>query len=76
MLPPLEGALPGRAEAELEAQDLSVSRASPPEGALQGQTSTGRLFQTIQIQGNYYDLNNKAHTVSDKFCHEDKIALL
>ena len=73
MLRPLEGVLLGRAgEVEvLEAQDPSVNPASrPAEGVLQDRTSTGRLFRTIPLQGDYQDLNNKVHTVSDKFCHK------
>ena len=67
MLRPLEGVLLGRAGEVLEAQDPSVNPASRPEGVLQDRTSTGRLFRTIPLQGDYYDLNNKVHTVSDKF---------
>ena len=70
MLRPLEGVLQGRAGEVLEAQDLSVNPASRPEGVLQDRTSTGRLFRTIPLQGDYYDLNNKVHTVSNKFCHK------
>ena len=55
MLRPLEGVLLGRAgEVEvLEAQDLSVNPASRPEGVPQDRTSTGRLFRTIPLQGDY-----------------------
>ena len=62
MLRPLEGVLLGRAGEVLEAQDLSVNPASRPEGVLQDRTSTGRLFRTIPLQGDYQDLNNKVHT--------------
>ena len=73
MLRPLEGVLLGRAGEVLEvleAQDPSVNPASHPEGVLQDRTSTGRLFRTIPLQGDYYDRNNKVHTVSDRFCHK------